>query len=65
MTKLSVEKLFLDFGSHEILKNVSVGLERGEVVVCSALLAAARPPCCARSPVSSCPSAARSGSTIR
>ena len=33
MTKLSVEKLFLDFGSHEILKNVSVGLERGEVVV--------------------------------
>jgi iron(III) transport system ATP-binding protein len=33
MTKLSVENLFLDFGSHEILKDVSVVLERGEVLV--------------------------------
>ena len=33
MTKLSVANLFLDFGSHEILKDVSVQLERGEVLV--------------------------------
>ena len=33
MIKLSVDNLFLDFGSHEILKGVSVRLERGEVLV--------------------------------